>query len=283
MSKVTTAMVAELRKTSYQGIVDCKNALEQADRDMDRAIDILQEKGLISFIKRNDKQTSEGQIFSIVNDNNRSTAMASLCCETDFVANSDVFQQAISEMKECLASTEAKNITDILDISSFLKISHDGVQIADIVADIISKTKENITIGDFAIYSSIPDGVTVRYLHFNKKVGTIIQLETKNSPNALNNKIVPIANDIAMHITATDPMAYDENDLPLDMIEKERRIFAEQIKDKPEDIKEKIIDEKMKKFYNRHCLIHQQFVNNSPKTTACQYKTCCLRNLRSLG
>ena len=227
MKKITKEMISELRKISFQGIMDCKLALQDADGDINRAVEILQEKGLMSFIQRNDKETSEGNVFVAVNEHSSSTIMGSLCCETDFVTKNEIFQKAVADIITCLTKTDPKNLTNILEISSLLKASHDGVSIADIVAAVFSKIKEKIIIGDFAIYPAISDMVTAHYVHFNKKVGAMVQLKVKENIDISDKRVISIANDIALHITAMNPMGYDEDDLSLDLIETERKIFAE--------------------------------------------------------
>ncbi len=130
----------------------------------------------------------------------------------------------------------------------------------------MSKTGEKTEVGDFAKYKLDGPGLITTYIHFNGKVGTMVQIATSDDNMASADGLKRTASDIAMHITATKPLALDKDGISPEIIEKEKAIFAEQMKNKPPDIINKIVEGKMKKFFAENCLLHQEFVKDNSKT-----------------
>jgi elongation factor Ts len=248
---------------SGQGMMDCKKALEESGGDVEKAIDILRKKGLATLAKRAERETKEGLVVGGTGKDGRTAAMATLCCETDFVTKSDDFAAAAKTLGEfalaCPADEGAENV---------LGTSIGGKKFSDIVSDLASKTGEKIQVGDFAKYKLDRPGLISTYIHFNGKVGTMVEIETGDEKTAGAEAIKQTAADIAMHITATKPLALDKSGVDSGTIEREKAIFAEQIKNKPANIIDKIVEGKMKKFFAENCLIEQQFVKDDSKTVA---------------
>jgi elongation factor Ts len=136
------------------------------------------------------------------------------------------------------------------------------------LAETVSKTGEKMQVGDFARYELTGPGLISIYIHFNKKLGTMVEVEASDENTAVADVLRKAAADIAMHITATKPLALDKEGISPDTIEQEKAIFAEQVKNKPANIIEKIVEGKMKKFYAENCLLEQQFVKDDSKTVA---------------
>jgi elongation factor Ts len=263
MTEISASMVMKLRKMSGQGMMDCKKALAEANGDVEQAIDILRKKGLATLAKRAERETSEGVVVSKRRKDGKVAAMATLCCETDFVARSVDFVAAAETLADyalaCPADEGAENVLDT---------SVNGKKFSDILVEIVSKTGEKIQVGDFAKYKLDGAGLISIYIHFNSKVGTMVQIETSDEQVATAESLKQTAADIAMHITATKPLALDKDGVSAETIEREKVIFAEQIKNKPANIIDKIIEGKMKKFFAENCLIEQQFVKDDSKTVA---------------
>ncbi len=261
MAEISAAMVVKLRKMSGQGMMDCKKALEESNGDFEKAIDILRKKGLATLAKRAERETTEGLVVGKASKDGRIAAMATLCCETDFVTKSDDFASAAAALGDytlaCSADEGAENVLGTLVA---------GRKFSDIVTEIVSKTGEKIAVGDFAKCKLEGPGLISTYIHFNGKVGTMVQIETSDEKTAAGMK--QTAADIAMHITATKPLSLDKSGVSAETIEREKAIFAEQIKNKPANIIDKIIEGKMKKFFAESCLIEQQFVKDDSKTVA---------------
>jgi len=263
MADITAATVMKLRKMSGQGMMDCKQALAESDGDIDKAMDLLRKKGLATLAKRAERETSQGLVITKSSDDGKTVALASLCCETDFVAKSDDFVAAAEKLGDyCLACPQETG-TDALAETEI-----DGKKFSDIITETVSKTGEKTQIGDYARFKLEGPGLLAVYIHFNNKVGTMVQLETSDDSVAVADSVRTASNDIAMHITATKPLALDKDGIAPKIIEQEKAIYAEQVKGKPANILDKIVEGKLKKFYAENCLLEQPFVKDDSKTVA---------------
>lgn len=261
MVEISAAMVMKLRKMSGQGMMDCKQALQEADGDITEAMNILRKKGLATLAKRAERETSQGLVVSKSSADGRTAAMATLCCETDFVAKSDDFVAAAQTLAEyamaCHADSGAENI---------LETTIDGKKFSDLLTELVSKTGEKTQVGDYAKYKLDGPGLISTYIHFNEKVGTMVQIDTSDDTTAKSDILKRTANDIAMHITATKPLALNKDQIDSETIEREKAIFAEQVKNKPANIIDKIVQGKMQKFFAENCLLQQPFVKDDSKS-----------------
>lgn len=252
MAEISASDVMKLRKMSGQGMMDCKAALAEANGDLDEAMSILRKKGLATLAKRAGRDTSEGKIVLACDD--KSVAMATLCCETDFVAKSDDFLATAELMKKyMLACSQDDSAQAIVDTAV------DGKKFSEVITDCVSKTGEKTEVGEYVKFSSNGSNVIGTYVHFNNKVGAMVEVETDV---AANEELKSLANDITMHITACKPIAVDRTAVDADVVAKERAIAAEQVKNKPANIIDKIVDGKINKFFEDNCLVDQPFVKN---------------------
>ena len=261
MVEILASMVMKLRKISGQGMMDCKRALQEANGDIDEAMKVLRKKGLATLAKRAERETSEGVVVCKTKEDGKVAAMATLCCETDFVAKSDDFVAAAEALADyalvCSAEEGTKKILDT---------SVDGKKFSDLLTEVVSKIGEKIQVGDFAKYQVDGPGLISTYIHFNGKVGTMVQIETSDDNVATADGLKQTAADIAMHITATKPLALDKEGISSEVIEQEKVIAAEQVKNKPANIIDKIVEGKMKKFFIENCLVEQRFVKDDSKS-----------------
>jgi elongation factor Ts len=264
MVEISASMVMKLRKMTGQGMMDCKKALAEANGDIEGAIEILRKKGLAVLAKRADRETSEGLI--IVTEGDNWASLATLCCETDFVARSDPFRELVDAIekgvKEYQSGQGPENIENILETTV------NGKKCSNIMNDAVSKTGEKLQIRDYERYVLRGLGLIGTYLHFNGKVGSMVEIEVSDETMAQNELMKGVANDIAMHITATKPLALDKEGIDAETIEREKSIYAAQVKNKPANIIDKIVEGKMKKFYEENCLLEQKFVKDDSKTVA---------------
>jgi elongation factor Ts len=263
MAEISAAMVMKLRKMTGQGMMDCKSALQQAGGDISEAMDILRKKGLATLAKRAERETSQGLVVCKSSKDGRTAAMATLCCETDFVAKSDDFVATAQTLADfalaCPADQGAENI---------LETVVDSRKFSDILAETVSKTGEKIQVGDYAKYELGGPGLIRMYIHFNEKVGAMVEIATSDETMAQVDVLKQTAGDIAMHVTAIKPLALDKDQIDSETIEREKAIFAEQVKDKPPNIVDKIIQGKMNKFFAENCLLAQAFVKDDSKSVA---------------
>ncbi|MHC4323105.1 MAG: translation elongation factor Ts [Planctomycetota bacterium] len=261
MADISAAMVMKLRKMSGQGMMDCKKALQETDGDVEQAMDLLRKKGLATLAKRAGRDTSEGLVVCKTSADGKTATMATLCCETDFVAKSDDFVATAQTLADfALACPDDEGVENVLETST------DGKKFSDILTENVSKTGEKTEVGDFAKYKLDGSGLISTYIHFNEKVGTMVQIDTGDDATAAGDAIKQAASDIAMHITATKPLALNKDQIDSKTIEREKAIFAEQVKNKPANIIEKIIEGKMNKFYAENCLLQQPFVKDDSKS-----------------
>ena len=261
MAEIPAAMVMKLRKMTGQGVMDCKRALQEANGDIEQAMDILRKKGLATLAKRAERETSEGLVLCKANEDGKTAAIATLCCETDFVAKSDDFVATAQILADVALTCPADE-----GIENILETSANSRKFSDIMTELVSKTGEKTQVGDYAKYKLDGPGLISTYIHFNEKVGTMLQVDTSNDETAAGEAIKQAASDIAMHITATKPLALNKDQIDPETIEREKAIFAEQVKDKPANIIDKIIEGKMNKFYAENCLLQQPFVKDDSKS-----------------
>ncbi len=260
MAEISAAMVMKLRKMSGQGMMDCKRALQDTGGDIEKAMDLLRKKGLATLAKRAGRDTSEGLVVSKISPDSKTAALATLCCETDFVAKSDDFVATAQILADvALACPADEGIENVLETSA------DGKKFGDIMTELVSKTGEKTQVGDYAKYKLDSPGLISTYVHFNEKVGTMVQFETSDEAIAAGD-VLKTASDIAMHITATKPLALDKDQIDPETIEREKAIFTEQVKNKPANIIDKIVEGKMKKFFAENCLLQQPFVKDDSKS-----------------
>ncbi len=263
MVDISAAMVMKLRKMTGQGMMDCKRALQEANGNIEQATDILRKKGLATLAKRAERETSEGLVVCKSSADGKTAAIATLCCETDFVAKNDNFVATAQTLADYALACSAEKGTE-----NILETAVDGKKFSDILTKTVSKTGEKTQVGDYAKYKLDGPGLIGTYIHFNEKVGTMVQIETSDETTAAADVLKQTASDIAMHTTATKPMALDKDDIAPETIEREKAIFAEQVKNKPANIIEKIIEGKMRKFFAENCLLDQPFVKDDSKSVA---------------
>ena len=263
MAEITTALIVKLRKMSSQGMMDCKKALEEADGNIDEAMGILRKKGLATQEKRADRETTQGLVVSKTSDDGKVAVLGSLCCETDFVANNDDFVAAAEKLAEYAIACEKDE-----GVENLLETELEGKKYSDVITELVSKTGEKTLVGDYAKFRLEGDGLICSYVHFNRKVGTMVEISTSDSNVASSEEMKRTGTDIAMHITATKPLALDKDGIDPKIIEQEKAIYAEQVKNKPANIVDKIVEGKMRKFYEENCLLEQKFVKDDTKTVA---------------
>jgi elongation factor Ts len=261
MSEIPASLVMKLRKMSGQGMMDCKKALQEANGDIEQAMTILRKKGLATLAKRSERETSEGKVVCKISEDGKIAAMATLCCETDFVAKSSDFVSAAKALADA-----ALTCSDDEGVENVLETTIDGTKFGDTLTETVSKTGEKAQVADYIKYKLDGPGLIGTYIHFNEKVGSMVQIETIDEKTAASNVLKQTASDIAMHITATRPLALDKQSISPEIIAKEKAIFAEQVKNKPANIVDKIVEGKMKKFFEENCLIQQRFVKDDSKT-----------------
>jgi elongation factor Ts len=243
--EIKAADVMKLRKMTGAGMMDCKKALQEAEGDFERAKDIIREKGKLVVAKRSDRTATEGVVVTKIVDNKG--YILCLACETDFVAQNVEFGASANAMLDIAVKADAA------DRDALMAVKNDeGRTVEEMVTEKSGQTGEKVEI---AYYARIEAPYCVAYVHFNKKLGSILGFNKPVSEE--------VAKTVAMQATAMAPISIDENDCPAELVEKEKAIQLEMMEqdpknaNKPEAILEKIAEGKMRKFYEENTLLNQ--------------------------
>jgi elongation factor Ts len=261
MVEISSAIVMKLRKITGQGMMDCKKALEEANGDMDKAVEVLRKKGLATMARRSDRETTQGLVVTRTSPDGKTAVLVTLCCETDFVARTEDFIATAKKLCDYAMACPSDEGVDKL-----AETVVGGKALRDVVTELVSKTGEKTQVGDYARFKLTEPGLISVYIHFNSKVGTMVQIQTSDDKAASSPQIKTIGADVAMHITATKPMALNKDGIDPAVVAQERAIYADQVKNKPAAILDKIVDGKLAKFYADNCLLLQPFVKDDSKT-----------------
>lgn len=255
MVKITAAEVNQLRKTTGAGMMDCKNALVEAEGDFDKAIEILRKKGQKVAAKRADRDSSEGAAIARVNDAQNEGVIISLNCETDFVAKNESFVELANDLAE-LALAYA-------DKDSFLAADYNGISVQEKLMEQTGVIGEKIEIGGFRRLSAPYVG---SYIHAGNKIATLVGL------SAAVEGAATAAKDVAMQAAAMNPVALNEEGVDQETIDKEIEIAKDQLRQegKPEAMLDKIAQGKLQRFFKDNTLVNQDFIKDS-KLSVSQY------------
>ena len=249
--------VKALRDSTGAGMMDCKRALTDAEGDVERATELLRERGLAKAGKRAGRETSEGAVVFSASDGRG--ALIELGCETDFVAKTPDFQGLAQNVADAVAAAGG-----IDDADAALGAKMEGGTVDDVIKAAVAKVGENIQLKRVA--SVEVGGVTGGYVHGQGKLGVLVALETSVS----GDEVSAVAKDIAMHVAAHDPtpVAVDRDAMPEDVVAKERAFLTNQALEsgKPENVVEKMVDGRINKFFSEHCLVEQAFVKDPDKS-----------------
>ena len=258
---ITAAMVKELRDKTGAGMMDCKKALAENAGDMEAAVDWLRAKGIAKADKKSGRTAAEGLIA--VASEGKSAVVVEVNSETDFVARNDGFQ----DLARSIAAVALK--TDGSDAAvAAATVPSTGKSVTDTVKDAIGHIGENMSFRRSAKLS-VDDGIVATYVHHAVadglgKLGVIVAVKSTGNAEALN----AIGRQVAMHIAATNPLALTSDDVDAGIADRERNVFIEQAREsgKPEAIIEKMVEGRMRKFFEEVALLSQSFVMNPDLT-----------------
>lgn len=258
----TAQDVKSLREKTGCGMMDCKKALVEANGDMDAAIDFLRKQGLAKQAKKADRIAAEGVALAITNDDNTAGVVIEVNAETDFVAKNADFQAFV---KTCALTVLNQKPADV-DALLAAKAEGSEMTVAELLQEKVLTIGENIKIRRFEIV----EGACVAYVHACGKIGVIVNFDT--DIDAADAEFVSYGKDIAMQIAALNTAYLDEASVPAEVIEHEKAIMVDQMKNdpkmanKPEQVLAKIVEGKIGKYYKENCLVDQEFVKDSSMT-----------------
>jgi len=256
------SLVKELRDKTGAGFLDCKNALSENDNNIEQSIDSLRKKGLAKASKKSSREANEGAVGFYQNEN--ISVILKINSETDFSAKSDTFLNFLDDIGNIALNTNNAN----LNLNDFLKVEDNSKSITDLLTDMIAKIGENLIISDLKVFDNKETKVN-HYIHnpYRKNIGKIVSAVFYFSEEE-NDDVKIFSKNLCMHIAASKPEAMDIDMLPNELIESEKKIQEDMIKDsgKPSNVMEKILEGKMKKFYSEVTLLNQNFVIDNDKT-----------------
>lgn len=249
---ITAAMVKELRDMTGAGMMDAKKALVETDGNIDKAVDLLREKGLAAAAKKAGRIAAEGVVQSYIHAGGRIGVLVEVNCETDFVAKNAEFKELCQNLAELVAEEKPADV-DALLATTCKKC---GKKIEDVIKEKIASIGEKITIRRFVIM----EGHNATYIH-NGKIGVLLNTDKKDAE---------LMKDICLHIASCAPEFLSSEDIPAEVREEEKRIEMgkEDLAKKPENIREKIVEGRLHKILAQKCLLEQAFVKDPSQTVA---------------
>ncbi|MBE7468868.1 MAG: elongation factor Ts [Anaerolineae bacterium] len=266
MVAITTEDIKLLRESTGAGILDCKKALQETDGNIDQAIEFLRKKGLAAASKKASREANEGLVSAHISADGLLGVLVEVNCETDFVARTEDFQAFVAAVVQQVANqAEAANVETLL-AAPFMGDSNKTV--AEKLTETIAKLGENMVIRRVARFElPAAGGMLDSYIHTGGRVGVLVDVA---GGSAGDSKFAGLVHDIALQIAAASPRYVSPADVPAEAIEAEKAIYQAQLAEdkKPDNIKERIIEGKLKKWYEEVALVEQPFVKDNDLTIA---------------
>jgi elongation factor Ts len=260
---ITTEDIKLLRESTGAGILDCKKALQETDGDMDKAIEYLRKKGLAAASKKASREAKEGLVSANLSPDGQTAVMVEVNCETDFVARTEDFQNFVAALVRQVAAAPTLNTPENLLAAPY--IDNPAKTVSEQLTEIIAKLGENMIVRRVARFDLSGEGLLDTYIHPGGRVGVLVDAGGSNSAS-----FSQLAHDVALQIAAASPRYVTEAEIPAEVLEAEKAIYREQMAqdNKPDNIKEKIIEGKVKKWYSEVALLDQPFVKDNEVTIA---------------
>ena len=262
---VTAADVKALREKTGVGMMDCKKALTEADGDMERAIDVLREKGLAASAKKAGRIAAEGIVLAYTDEAKKVSVLVEVNSETDFVAKNEKFVNYVTAVAKTIADTNPADVDELLA----KPLAGDTRTVQENLQDMVLSIGENMKIRRFERV----EGITTSYIHGGGSVGVLVMFDTDDK-TAATDAFKVMGKDVAMQIAAMSPAYLDEASVPADVLAHEKEITKAQLAEdpkmagKPEQVLAKIVDGKIVKYFKENCLLDQAFVKDGDMNVA---------------
>ena len=248
MAEITAAAVGKLREMTNAGLMDCKKALTEAKGELDLAVDILRKRGSATAAKKASRQANEGLIVQYIQPGARIGVLVEVNCETDFVARNESFRAFCDEVARTFA---AKPQADL-----------EALRTAQ-----VAKLGENIKISRHHRLEVSGHGMVAAYIHTGAKVGVLVEVGAGQERTVASDQFKELVRDITLQIAAAHPYVVSRDEVEPQVLAKEKEIASEQVKNKPPQALAKIVEGKLEKFYQGHCLLDQGFVKKNSEIT----------------
>ena len=247
---ITAEQVKSLREKTGAGMMDCKKVLTETDGDMEKAMELLRERGIAKAAKKSDRIAAEGLVYALVSEDKKVGAVVEVNAETDFVAKNQEFRDFVADVAKQIVEKNPADVEALLEQESIVV---PGKTVKEVLTDKIATIGENMSIRRFVRYES--EGLVGSYIHGDGKIGVLVDMPKGDDT---------LAKDICMQIAAARPEYLNETEVPADVLEKEMEILKAQAMNegKPAEIAEKMVKGRIGKFYSEICLVDQAFVKN---------------------
>ncbi|HCF94510.1 MAG TPA: elongation factor Ts [Verrucomicrobia bacterium] len=259
MAEITASMVKELRNKTNAGMMECKKALTEANGDIEQAEVILRKRGIAVAAKRAGRAAKEGVVASVISSDGKIGSLVEVNCETDFVARNETFTGFADQLAQWVTEDKAL-VQDGLRVidEEALKTPFGELSLGETITSLVTQTGENVVFQRAARFQSA-SGRVVSYIHMGAKVGVLVEM---NAPAEVLAKpeFDNVSKDVTLQIAASAPPYLTRDEVPAQALEQEREVYRSQMAGKPDNILDKIIEGKLRKFYSEVCLVDQPFV-----------------------
>ncbi len=260
MAEITAASVAKLREMTGAGLMECKKALTEAGGDLEKAVDILRKKGAASAAKKASREANEGVIVQSIQSGARAGVLVEINCETDFVARNEGFRAFADDVARTLLANP--------------KAELEALRTAQ-----VAKLGENIQISRFHRIEVTGNGMVAAYIHTGAKVGVLVEVGAGKETTVAHEDFKQLVRDITLQIAAGHPLVVTRDQIDPVLLAQEKEIAAEQVKNKPPQAIAKIVEGKLEKFYQGHCLVDQGFVKKNTEVTVREHAASVAKQL----
>ncbi|MDP4144377.1 MAG: translation elongation factor Ts [Bacillota bacterium] len=259
---ISASMVKDLRERTGAAMMACKKALTESNGDMDKAIEILREKGLASAAKKAGRVASEGLIVTHVTDDKKVGSIVEVNCETDFVSANEAFAELANNIAKQTAISKASTVEELVQEKY---IADETVTVQESVTALIAKLGENMSVRRFERFT-VEKGIVQSYIHGGGRIGVLVELTCEKEDEVL----AEVAKDVCLQVAAANPLFLTQADVDQESLDKEREIYKVQAlnEGKPENIAEKMVEGRIRKYLKEVCLVDQLFVKDGELTIA---------------
>jgi elongation factor Ts len=248
MAEITASSVAKLRELTNAGMMDCKKALTESQGNVEAAVDLLRKRGAATATNKGTREAREGVIARFIAPGGLLGVLVEVNCETDFVGRNELFRAFADDVARKLANDPSADLE------------------ADRIAA-VAKIRENIKIPRHARMEVQGNGMIAAYIHTGAKVGVLVEVGAEKEATVANDEFKQLVKDITLQIAAGHPHVVSREQVPADLLAKEKEIAAEQVKGKPPQAIAKIVEGKLEKFYQTYCLVDQGFVKRNSEVS----------------
>ncbi|MBN1220588.1 MAG: elongation factor Ts [Anaerolineae bacterium] len=262
---ISTEDIKLLREATGAGVLDCKKTLEETNGNINQAIELLRKKGWAAAAKKASRETNDGLISAQVTDDGKTAAMVEVNCETDFVARTEDFQSLVAALVRQMIEQPGFDSTEALLAAPYIDDPHKTVQ--EQLTELIAKLGENMMVRRVARFDLQGDGIIDSYIHIGGRVGVLVEAAGGDSGDS---EFAGVVHNLALQIAAAAPQYVAEADIPAETVAAQKDDYLAQLAEdkKPDNIKERIVEGKLKKWYSEVVLLNQEFIKDADLTIA---------------